>query len=39
VQWHPERMDYANPLSGEIVKEFIRQSDIYFNQHQKNKNK
>ena len=38
VQWHPERMDPTNPLSGQLVTEFIRQSDIYFNQHQKNNN-
>jgi putative glutamine amidotransferase len=23
VQWHPERLDYSNPLSGNIAKEFI----------------
>ena len=26
VQWHPERMDTSNSLSGKLLKEFLRQS-------------
>jgi putative glutamine amidotransferase len=26
VQWHPERMDTSNPLSGKLLREFISQS-------------
>jgi putative glutamine amidotransferase len=29
VQWHPERMDTANALSGRLLKQFIYQSRIY----------
>jgi putative glutamine amidotransferase len=25
VQWHPERLEYGNPLSGPIAREFIRE--------------
>ena len=35
VQWHPERMDLTNPLSGLIADEFIRQATTYAIQHQK----
>jgi len=29
VQWHPERMDTANALSGRLLKQFIHQSLIF----------
>jgi putative glutamine amidotransferase len=29
VQWHPERMDTANPLSGRLGREFMREARIY----------
>lgn len=29
VQWHPERLDYTNPLSGPIVKRFVKEAGIY----------
>jgi len=29
VQWHPERMEYSNPLSGPIAREFIREVILY----------
>lgn len=29
VQWHPERMEYSNPLSGPIAGEFIREVKSY----------
>ncbi len=29
VQWHPERMDTANALSGKLLKQFIFQSRLY----------
>jgi putative glutamine amidotransferase len=29
VQWHPERMEPANPLSGPLVREFLLQSARY----------
>jgi putative glutamine amidotransferase len=29
VQWHPERMDRSNPLSGRLAEEFILQSAVY----------
>lgn len=29
VQWHPERMDPSNPLSGKIADEFIKQSSDF----------
>jgi len=31
VQWHPERMDTSDCLSGSLLKEFIRQSELYRN--------
>ncbi len=31
VQWHPERMDYANPLSGNLAVRFLDESRIYSN--------
>lgn len=31
VQWHPERLDYTNPLSGPIVKRFVEEAGIYAN--------
>ncbi len=33
VQWHPERMEQTNPLSGKIAVEFIRQAAAYSNKH------
>lgn len=33
VQWHPERMDKTNPLSGPLAGEFIRQAVRYSQQH------
>ena len=36
VQWHPERMDRSNPLSGKIADEFLRQSTAYSFKHKKN---
>jgi putative glutamine amidotransferase len=35
VQWHPERMDVMNPLSGFLADEFIRQAKVYFQKHRK----
>jgi putative glutamine amidotransferase len=35
VQWHPERMDITNPLSGPVAEEFIRQATTYFHKHRK----
>jgi putative glutamine amidotransferase len=35
VQWHPERMDRTNPLSGSIADEFIRQATTYSRKFQK----
>ncbi|MEI6173153.1 MAG: gamma-glutamyl-gamma-aminobutyrate hydrolase family protein [Bacteroidota bacterium] len=29
VQWHPERMEKSNPLSGPLADEFIRQSILF----------
>jgi putative glutamine amidotransferase len=29
VQWHPERLNYNNPLSGNIAKEFINHIRLY----------
>jgi len=29
VQWHPERMDRSNPLSGKLADEFIRQARLF----------
>jgi putative glutamine amidotransferase len=29
VQWHPERMDASDPLSGKLLREFILQSEKY----------
>ena len=38
VQWHPERMEKSNPLSGPLADEFIRQATIYaLKQNQFNK--
>jgi putative glutamine amidotransferase len=36
VQWHPERMERKNPLSGPLADEFIRQSVDFSSQHKKN---
>lgn len=33
VQWHPERMEKNNPLSGSLSDEFIRQAEIYRKSH------
>lgn len=33
VQWHPERMDYNNPLSGKISRRFLEEANKY--QHKK----
>jgi putative glutamine amidotransferase len=32
VQWHPERMEKENPLSGKLAGVFIRQTEIYAKQ-------
>lgn len=37
VQWHPERMDKANPLSGPLSAEFIRQAYLYSARRNKNR--
>lgn len=29
VQWHPERLDYSNPLSSAIAKKFIKEANLY----------
>jgi putative glutamine amidotransferase len=29
VQWHPERLEFINPLSGNIAKEFIHQARLF----------
>jgi len=29
VQWHPERMDYTNPLSGKISRRFLKEARTY----------
>lgn len=29
VQWHPERMDYSNPLSGKIAQSFLKEATKY----------
>ena len=31
VQWHPERMDYSNPLSGPIAVRFLQEANNYAN--------
>jgi putative glutamine amidotransferase len=31
VQWHPERLDYSNPLSGPVIKRFIEAVRTYSN--------
>jgi putative glutamine amidotransferase len=36
VQWHPERMEQANPLSGRIAEEFLLQATAYSYKHQRN---
>ncbi len=33
VQWHPERMEKSNPLSGKLADEFIRQTKLYKQSH------
>jgi putative glutamine amidotransferase len=38
VQWHPERMDYADPLSGPIAKRFIEEVKA-FSKKDKHENK
>lgn len=35
VQWHPERMDYSNPMSGKIAKHFIGEAQTYSNHKNK----
>lgn len=35
VQWHPERMDKLNGLSGNLANEFIRQAGLYKNRTEK----
>jgi putative glutamine amidotransferase len=39
VQWHPERMEKTNPLSGPLADEFIRQSAIFSSISKKNRTK
>jgi putative glutamine amidotransferase len=34
VQWHPERMDFVNPLSSRIAREFLMQSAKYMYHNQ-----
>ena len=34
VQWHPERMEKENPLSGPLAEEFIRQAALFAVSHQ-----
>jgi len=29
VQWHPERMDYSNPLSGKLADKFVSECEKY----------
>jgi len=29
VQWHPERMDYSDPLSGNLAKRFLKEANRY----------
>jgi len=36
VQWHPERMEKDNPLSGPLADEFIRQAKTFSKINQKN---
>jgi putative glutamine amidotransferase len=38
VQWHPERMDYSNPLSGAIAKRFVDEVKAYSNKIKDEKN-
>jgi putative glutamine amidotransferase len=33
VQWHPERMDYSNPLSGNIAISFVEETKNYANKN------
>ena len=33
VQWHPERMDYTNPLSGKIAHRFVEEVKKYSNKN------
>ena len=33
VQWHPERMDYKQPLSGSIATKFVEEVKIYANEN------
>ena len=33
VQWHPERMDYTNPLSGKIAHRFVEEAKRYSNNY------
>lgn len=33
VQWHPERMDYSNPLSGKIAHRFVEEAKRYSNNY------
>lgn len=35
VQWHPERMERTNPLSGPLAKEFISKAYIFSNSNKK----
>jgi putative glutamine amidotransferase len=37
VQWHPERMDYTNPLSGPIAKRFVSEVKSYARNKQNEK--
>jgi putative glutamine amidotransferase len=39
VQWHPERMDKSNPLSGPLADEFIKQSISFSTHHTKDQTK
>jgi putative glutamine amidotransferase len=34
VQWHPERMNLSNPLSGKIGHSFLEEVEIYHNEEQ-----
>ncbi len=38
VQWHPERLDYSNPLSGLIAKRFLQEAAEYAKKSQPMKN-
>lgn len=35
VQWHPERMDTSNSMSGKLLRRFYSESEYYFKNHNK----